>query len=186
MFLSRLTHRILVPCIQYASRTSIRTASTITGQSGRVYLQREVLQHHREDPKLSISKAECVYMANISHALAFCLTSSTRSQDQFFVSKRVSKYFYDRSLSLAADFPASRRLRMHVDCNEEESVLVYPYYRSDLLALWQEDPDMSEAVCKIILRRIGEAIQELHSKDWIHVGTTLCQFTYNPYSRDLN
>jgi hypothetical protein len=41
-------------------------ASTIVGKSGRVYVQGEVLQHHREDHKLSIFKAEYV-----SHAMPF-------------------------------------------------------------------------------------------------------------------
>jgi serine/threonine protein kinase len=59
---------------------------------------------------------------------------------------------------------------MHVDCNEEESILVYPYYRNTLLAFIQEDPDISDAARKTILRQTGEAIQELHSKDWIHIG----------------
>lgn len=35
-------------------------ASTIVGKSGRVYVQGEVLQQHREDHKLSVFKAEYV------------------------------------------------------------------------------------------------------------------------------
>jgi hypothetical protein len=35
-------------------------ASTIVGKSGRVYVQGEVLQRHREDHKLSVFKAEYV------------------------------------------------------------------------------------------------------------------------------
>lgn len=35
-------------------------ASTIVGKSGRVYVQGDVLQRHREDHKLSIFKAEYV------------------------------------------------------------------------------------------------------------------------------
>ncbi|KAF1840645.1 kinase-like protein [Cucurbitaria berberidis CBS 394.84] len=124
-------------------------ASTIVGRSGRVYVQGEVLQHHREDQKLSIFKAE--------------------SGDESFVLKRVSKPFYDQSLRLAAEFAGSRRLRMHVDCNQEECILVYPYFRSTLLALIKEDPDFPLAGQKTILRHVGEAIQELHAKDWIHI-----------------
>jgi hypothetical protein len=66
---------------------------------------------------------------------------------------------------------------MHVDCNEEESILVYLYYRTTLLAFIQEDPDISDAARKTILRRTGEAIQEQHGKDWIHIGSTLCHLT---------
>lgn len=123
-------------------------ASTIVGKSGRVYVRSEVLQH-RKDPKLSIFKAE--------------------SQDQSFVVKRVSRPFLNLSLRLAAEFSASRRLRMHVDCNEEELILVYPYYKTTLLDLIREDPNISDKARKTILRHTGEAIQELHSKDWIHI-----------------
>ncbi|KAF2501016.1 kinase-like protein [Lophium mytilinum] len=124
-------------------------ASTIVGKSGRVYAQSKVLQRHSKNPKLSIFKAE--------------------SENESFVLKRVSRPFYDLSLRLAAEFRNSRRLRMHVDCNQEEGILVYPYFRSTLLALQQEDPDMPATERIKILRRTGEAIQELHGKDWMHI-----------------
>lgn len=59
---------------------------------------------------------------------------------------------------------------MHVDCNQDEGVLVYPYFDSTLLALIQNDPDMVHTQRKEILRYTAEAIQELHSKNWIHIG----------------
>ncbi|KAH3987681.1 hypothetical protein HBI25_002350 [Parastagonospora nodorum] len=103
----------------------------------------------REDPRLSIHKAE--------------------SQGQSLVFKRVSKAFFNLSLRLAAEFPQSRRLRMHVDSNEEENVLIYPYYQNTLLGLFKDDTNISDASRKMILRQTGEAIQELHSEDWIHI-----------------
>ncbi|KAI1509053.1 SPS1, serine threonine protein kinase [Pyrenophora tritici-repentis] len=143
MLFNRHAHHILL-----ISRIRIRTASTIVGKSGRVYIQREVLQE-RKDPRLNIFKAE--------------------SHDQSFVFKRVPKLFYDLSLRLAADFPKSRRLRMHVDSNEDENALIYPYYQHTLLRLLQEDSKISNAARKEVLRQTGEAIRELHSKDWIHI-----------------
>jgi serine/threonine protein kinase len=83
----------------------------------------------------------------------------------------MSKPFFDLSLRLAADFPESRRLRMHVDLNEDKNILVYPYYQHTLLGLLQEDSELSNAARKKVLRQTGEAIQALHSKDWIHTGT---------------
>lgn len=83
----------------------------------------------------------------------------------------MSKPFYDQSLRLAADFPESCRLRMHVDINEDENTLVYPYYQYILLRLLQEDSNIFDAARKTILRQTGEVIRELHSKDWIHIGT---------------
>ena len=94
-----------------------------------------------------------------------------RSGNESFVLKRVPRPFYDQSVHLAAEFEGSRRLRMHVDCNQEEGILVYPYFRCTLLALIQDDPEFPVPERKKILRRTGEAIQELHAKDWIHIGT---------------
>lgn len=55
-------HRIAyyTPFSRLAHRTNIRMASTIVGKSGRVYVQGEMLQRHREDEKLSVFKAEYV------------------------------------------------------------------------------------------------------------------------------
>ncbi|CAN9346609.1 unnamed protein product [Alternaria alternata] len=39
-------------------------------------------------------------------------------------------------------------------------------FKAELL---QEDPEVSDAARKKILRQTAEAIQELHSKDWIHI-----------------
>ncbi|KAL1794595.1 hypothetical protein ACET3X_006411 [Alternaria dauci] len=142
MLLSRLAHRI-----SPTPRIGIRLSSTIVGKSGREYIQREVLSEPK-DTRSNIFKAE--------------------SHDQSFVSKRVPESYYDVSLRLAADFPHSRRLRLHVDSNDEEKLLIYPYYQNTLLRLLQEDPVLSDAARKKVLRHTAEAIQELHSKDWIH------------------
>ncbi|KAF2839812.1 hypothetical protein M501DRAFT_1010836 [Patellaria atrata CBS 101060] len=122
-------------------------ASSIVGKSGRVYVQDKVLQHHRQDHKLSV----------------FMAVSGTKS----FVFKRVPWPSYDLSLSLVAEF--FHRLRMHIGCYEKEGGLVYSYLRDTLLAIMQEDPDFPLTERKKILRRTREAIQELHGKDWIHI-----------------
>ncbi|KAH7552754.1 kinasehypothetical proteinlike protein [Bipolaris maydis] len=77
--------------------------------------------------------------------------------------------FHDLSLRLAADFPQSRRLRMHVDISEDEKFLIYPFYQHTLLGLLRDDPEISDAARKKILQETGEAIQELHSKNWVHM-----------------
>ncbi|KAH9220257.1 kinase-like domain-containing protein [Leptodontidium sp. 2 PMI_412] len=66
-------------------------------------------------------------------------------------------------------FAGSRRLRMHIDCNEIEDILVYPYFRDTLLGIIQNDPDFPTTERKKILQRVGEAIQELHARDWVHI-----------------
>jgi hypothetical protein len=57
------------PFSRLAYRTSIRTASTIVGKSGRLYVQDKVLQRHREDHKLSVFKAK--YVSNSMPFLQF-------------------------------------------------------------------------------------------------------------------
>lgn len=59
---------------------------------------------------------------------------------------------------------------MHIDCNEEQGILIYPYFRDTLLGLIKGDPAFPLEERKKILRCAGEAIQELHRKDWVHIG----------------
>ena len=49
-----------LPFSQMTCRTGFRMASTIVGDSGRVYVKSDVLQRNREDDNLSIFKAEYV------------------------------------------------------------------------------------------------------------------------------
>lgn len=79
--------------------------------------------------------------------------------------------FYDFSVRLAAEFVGSKRLRLHVDCNPEEGILIYPYFKTTLLALVEEDSELPLAERKKLLRSVGKGIQELHNKDWMHTGT---------------
>ncbi len=85
----------------------------------------------------------------------------------------MSESFFSLSRRLESDFAGTRRLRMHIDYNQEERILVYDYFRDTLLALIRDHPDFPPAERKKILRLTGEAVQELHAKDWIHRGTML-------------
>lgn len=53
---------------------------------------------------------------------------------------------------------------MHIDCNQEEGILVYPYFRGTLLALVQEDSDLPLAQRKKILR----SVHTPQSRDYYH------------------
>lgn len=94
----------------------------------------------------------------------------SRSADRSFIYKRVPKPFFNLSQRMADDFSSSRRLRMHVDCSSKESILVYAYFRDTLLALLRDDPAFPPNERLKIMRGVGEAIQELHRKGWIHTG----------------
>ncbi|KAI0189918.1 protein kinase [Xylaria flabelliformis] len=147
MPLNRLARDI--PFSRLAHRTGIRNVPTIVGQSGRVYLQGEVLQRHREDHNLSVFKAE--------------------SENKSFVIKRVLRPFYNRSFRLAAEFTGCRWLRMHIDRNQEEVILIYPYYKSTLLSLIRNNSDFHLLQRYKVLQYVVEAIEELHNKSWIYI-----------------
>lgn len=65
---------------------------------------------------------------------------------------------------------------MHVDCKVSESTLFYPYFRDTLLQLLRDDPAFSPDERLKIMRGVGEAVQELHSKGWVHAGRSLVLF----------
>ncbi|RMY82750.1 hypothetical protein D0864_07984 [Hortaea werneckii] len=147
MFFNRFVRSYALP--SRFKPVAIRMTSTITGESGRKYTRGKVLQNHRANTSLS------VFMAD--------------SEDDHFVVKRVTRPFYDLSKHLALEFGSSSRLRVHVDCNDEEAVLVFPYYETTLLALIQGDPEFPTEGQMKVLQQVGEAIQELYSQDWMHL-----------------
>ncbi|KAK3312066.1 kinase-like domain-containing protein [Apodospora peruviana] len=117
--------------------------SSILGTSGRVYVRGEVLQaRRRNNHDRRIYKTEC--------------------GNESFVLKRVSRSIYDLNQGLAVEFQDSRRLRMHIDCaqedDQEDHILIYPYFRDTLLALIKNDDEFT-------VRQYGK----LHTKDWIHI-----------------
>lgn len=80
------------------------------------------------------------------------------------------KRFFDLTQRIAGDLPSSQRLRLHVDCNSDESILIYTHYRDTLLGLLKDDPLFPPDERAKIMRSVGEAVQELHAEDWVHAG----------------
>ncbi|KAH9865496.1 hypothetical protein J1614_009081 [Plenodomus biglobosus] len=122
--------------------------STLVCNSGRTYIQGEMLQQHH---KLTLHKA--------------------KSGNDAFILKRVWPGTYNMNMQLAAELGDCRGLRMHIDYkqDENESILVYPYFRDTLLGLIKDDPNLHMLQRMKILRRVAEAIQELHMRDWLHI-----------------
>ncbi|KAI1163243.1 kinase-like domain-containing protein [Nemania serpens] len=121
---------------------------TVLGVSGRQYVRGEVL-HKNEDGNPSIFKA-----ARGNESVVF---------------KQESKSIFNLSRRLADEFAGSRRLRMPIDFNPEDRIVVYPYFRDTLLDLMRADPAFPPAELKKVLRCVGEAIQEFHAKGWLHL-----------------
>ncbi|KAI0403968.1 kinase-like protein [Xylaria palmicola] len=121
---------------------------TVLGVSGRRYVRGEVL-HKNEDGNPTIFKAA--------------------RGDESVVFKQESKSIFDLSRRLADEFAGSRRLRMPVDFNPEDRIVVYPYFRDTLLDLIRADPAFPPEELKKVLRYVGEAIQEFHAHGWLHL-----------------
>lgn len=60
---------------------------------------------------------------------------------------------------------------MAIDFNPEHHIVVYPYFTDTLLDLMRTYEDFPPAELKKVLRYVGEAIQEFHTKGWLHLGT---------------
>ncbi|OTA67314.1 kinase-like protein, partial [Hypoxylon sp. EC38] len=134
---------------RYTRFTTRRMVSTLVGYSGRNYIKSNVLKPHPSNPELNICRAEC--------------------GSQSFVLKRVHESIFNQSLDLKRKFAQSHGLRMPVDYNESEHVLVFDYFRSTLLSLLHERPDLSIEARKLILRQTGKALKDLHDENWIHI-----------------
>lgn len=83
--------------------------------------------------------------------------------------KKMSDMVFDLALDYKNDFPDSRRLRIHVDENDEEKVVIYEYFDDNLLSFVNKNPNLNLAR-KWILRELGESLKEFHAKNWIHIG----------------
>ncbi|KAI3400755.1 hypothetical protein diail_1964 [Diaporthe ilicicola] len=145
--LQQLPTRSFIPSLDQIGLK--RLSSTVRGKSGRKYVVQNVLGRWLKTSEFNIHRAEC--------------------QGQSLVTKRVPPSFFQLSQELRKEFPHSQRLRMHVDYNEKEHVLVYNYYKQTFLALLSKYPAFPPTEIKKILRCTAEAVKELHDKDWIHI-----------------
>ncbi|KAI0133215.1 kinase-like protein [Hypoxylon sp. NC0597] len=122
---------------RYTHFTNRRMVSTLVGHSGRKYIN----SHISPTPiELNVCRAE--------------------RGSQSFVLKRIHESIFNQSLDLKRMFAQSHRLRMPVDYNESEHVLVFDYFRSTLLSLLRERPDLP-------------ALKELHEENGIHIDVKL-------------
>lgn len=156
--------------------SSVRMHSTLVGDSGRIYRGGAVLRPNPQDRNLDILKTEFVALRKKNGNILS--NEPRRSEGKSFIYKRVPKHVFNLSQQIANDCPSSRHLRMHVDCNAQESILIYPYFRDTFLALLEKDPAFPPDERGKIMRGVGEAIQELHSKDWIHAGLSCIHFKH--------
>ncbi|KAK7994821.1 hypothetical protein PG990_013594 [Apiospora arundinis] len=141
--LSRPIRGLPSPCI-----TSVRTlCTTVLGESRRRYVRGELL-HENAFGDNKVFKAS--------------------SGNESFILKQESDSRALISQRLAYEFAGSRRLRLPIDVCPDDEMLVYPYYTDDMFNLIENNPDLPVDEIVKILRHVGESIQELHAKGWLH------------------
>jgi len=87
--------------------------------------------------------------------------------------KPVSDSILEHLKDFQAEFESHPGLRTHVDKIKKESILVYEYFKTDLLALVENYPALPLTARKQILKKVGTTLADMHEKDWIHLGTIL-------------
>jgi hypothetical protein len=121
---------LLAPLSTFSTVVQVREMiSTMTGDSGRIYTHGALLRRYPQESKYDIFKVEFVSFLQeemFLRPVIYCAGQSC-------VLKHVPKSFFELSKRIVNESPSSDGLRMHVDCNSEDSVLVYPYFQSTLL-----------------------------------------------------
>lgn len=149
MLCSRFVSTRVPSSITYSTTRSIRMLSAFHGASGRRYLSKDLIREHPVDPRLNIYKAE--------------------SEGESFVYKKVSSSIFGLSERLSAEFAATSSLRMHVDSNREELILVYRYCTGTLLSLLKEHPGLPKHLVRRVVQQVARGVKELHDRGWLHL-----------------
>lgn len=97
-------------------------------------------------------------------------TNGSSCEDPPFVLKPASRSIFELSQVLRHKFENSSRVQSHIDEIEGESVLVYEYFKDNLLSLVKNNADLPVKARKLILREIGLGLNDIHCKNWIYLG----------------
>ena len=92
--------------------------------------------------------------------------------NQLFVLKPVSQSIFDFLQDFKNEFGNNTRLRNHVDYNDQSNTFVYEYFKTNLFTLVSNYPALPIKARKAILKEVGLALNDMHTKKWIHLGKT--------------
>jgi len=93
-----------------------------------------------------------------------------------FILKPVSQSIFDLLQEFKNEFGNNPRLRIHIDNNTKENVLVYEYFKSNLLSLVENYPALPIEARKTILKEVGLGLNDIHTTHWIHLGIIPSRF----------
>lgn len=97
------------------------------------------------------------------------MTNESSYENWPFVLKPASRSIFELSQKLRHEFENNSRIRTHIDEIEGESVLVYKYFKDNLLFLIKNNADLSVETRKLILRELELSLNDIHFKNWIHL-----------------
>ena len=92
------------------------------------------------------------------------------SENQFFVLKPASSSIFNHLLEFDKEFGGNPRIRLHIDYNDKENVIIYEGFTTDVLSLVKNYPPLPLEVRKTILREVGLGLKEMHASNWVHLG----------------
>lgn len=79
-----------------------------------------------------------------------------------FVVNPVSRSIFEHLQEFPNEFKNHHRLRIHIDQIEKENMLVYEYFKTDLLLMMENCPALPLKVRKTISKEVGLALVEMH------------------------
>lgn len=104
------------------------------------------------------------------------MKNNSSCDDKLFILKPVSQSIFDLLQKFKDEFDNNPCLWIHIDDNTKENVLVYEYFKSNLLSLVENYPALSIEARKTILKEVGLGLNNIHTKHWIHLGITPSRF----------
>ena len=84
--------------------------------------------------------------------------------------KPVSDSIYRHLEEFKTEFNGNPRLRNHVDQIEKDNIVIYDFFKIDLRSLIEKYPPIKIASKKAILKEIALVLNDMHEKEWIHLG----------------
>ena len=137
----------------------------LVGRNGCTYLIQKLLQS-QEDSSSNVSLAR--YQSDPPFPELGTLTKISHNSCNY-VLKRVSPDEFEQANRIRHELSDSRFIRLHVDENEAESTLIFPYFTEDLLSFLRHT-SLPVDKTKRILCDILRGVKALHDKDWVYTG----------------
>jgi hypothetical protein len=99
------------------------------------------------------------------------------SDNKPFVVKPVSDSIFGHLEEFKTEFSGNSRLRNHVDQIDRDKIIIYEFFKTDLRLLIENYPPLPIATKKAMLKEIAIVLNDMHEKEWIHLGKLTSHWT---------